>query len=86
MSKPDYPAIIAWNLKRFRRERRISRARLAERSGVSIERIKELEKGEAEISDCGEIASLAFALRLPTSDLWRPPKTLARFRICEFRF
>jgi len=70
---PKVLAHVAGNIRRLRRERRFSQARLAELSGVSRRMIVAIERDEANVS-LSSLDRLAAALGVSLAETLRPPE------------
>jgi len=64
-------------LESWRRQRRRSQRELAELSGVSVRRIRDIERGATEATDL-DLITLAHALRVEVDDLTGPRRAVGR--------
>ncbi len=62
-------AVVAANIKRFRKRARISQEALAHKAGLSVSYISMLEREQRSPPPLDTLESLAHALRVPAVDL-----------------
>ena len=66
-------ALLAWNIRRLRAERRLSQERLAKEADIDRVYVSELENEHANLS-VDLLDKLAIALKAPLSEFFRVPE------------